>query len=157
MDYELFTEGTIDAYLKIIYNGQTLKTKVAKQDPETRRAFWEQAVWIPVEIPLRDDRVKIQLWDYDALVDEFVCSLTIPVKSMLKYVRTNPREGPSRLNWINLYGPPQDTSGEHADEMKRDETKASKWAGRVLVEYFCMDSKYPVYKVRPMNKTPQDK
>jgi hypothetical protein len=32
--------------------------------------------------------------------------------------------------------------------MRRDELKASKWAGRMLVEYFCMESKYPVYKVK---------
>jgi hypothetical protein len=59
MDYELFTEGTIDAYLKVFYNGQTMKTKVAKQDPKSRRAFWEQAMLIPIELPLRDDRIKI--------------------------------------------------------------------------------------------------
>lgn len=32
--------------------------------------------------------------------------------------------------------------------MRRDPTKASTWAGRVLVEWFCMDSKYPAFKIR---------
>lgn len=51
------------------------------------------------------------------------------------------------MNWINFYGPPEgNRDGAAADEMKRDEMKASAWAGRMLVEYFVMDEKYPIFK-----------
>lgn len=81
-------------------------------------------------------------------MDEFVCTVDVSVKSILKFERKDYREGPSRMKWINFYGPPPKTSGEEADKMRRDPTVASDWQGRVLVEWFCMEAKYPIFKIR---------
>ena len=52
------------------------------------------------------------------------------------------------MKWLNFYGPPPKTSGEEADKMRRDPSIASDWQGRVLVEWFHMDAKYPIFKIR---------
>lgn len=105
MDHNLIDPDSIDAYLKVLYNGTAVRTKVYTM--KDRKVKWNQEVLIPVELPLRDETIKIQLWDSDTVVDEFVCSLDIPIKSILNYERKNYREtGNSRMKWINFYGPP---------------------------------------------------
>ena len=116
---------------------------------ENSKVVWNVEMLIPVELPLREENIKVQLWDWDPLVDEFVCSLDLPVKSMLKYTQTDASDSNnSKMKWLNFYGPPRGTSGKHTDKMRRDPTYASHWAGRVLCEYFCIDNKYPTFKVR---------
>lgn len=51
------------------------------------RVIWNQEMRIPIELPLREESIKIQLWDWDALVDEFVCSTELKVANILKYER----------------------------------------------------------------------
>ena len=100
---------------------------------ENERVTWNVEMLIPVEIPLREDKIKIQLWDWDPVVDEFVCSMDIPVKSILKYTQEDINDsGNTKMKWINFYGPPNDTSGQHTNKMRRDPMHASHWAGRVL-------------------------
>lgn len=54
----MFEDGSIDAYLKVTYNGVTLRTCTAK--PDGKRHFkWEEVMLIPIELPLRDDRIRI--------------------------------------------------------------------------------------------------
>lgn len=58
MDWGMFEDGSIDAYLKVTYNGVTLRTCTAK--PDGKRHFkWEEVMLIPIELPLRDDRIRI--------------------------------------------------------------------------------------------------
>lgn len=142
-------EGTIDAYCKVTYGGKTQKTKVKTM--ENNRVIWNEQMMIPVELPLREETIKIQLWDWDTLVDEFVCSLEMKVKQILKYERETVDEGASRIKWVNFYGPPDHTSGKAADKMRRDSALASKWCGRMLVEFFCVPEKYPIFKTRKIS------
>jgi hypothetical protein len=77
--------------------------------------------------------------------DELCCSLTIPVKTILKH------EGPaaSMVKWINLYGAPEGYGGNlypEAAKMNQDPTVATNWRGRILVEYFCEDVRHPLCK-----------
>lgn len=57
MDSNLMDPDSIDAYLKIKYNNTTIRTKVYTM--KDRRVFWHQEVMIPVEIPLREEKIKI--------------------------------------------------------------------------------------------------
>lgn len=75
--------GTIDAFCKVTYSGETQKLKYATMKND--RVIWNQVMMIPIELPLREETIKIQLWDWDPFVDEFVCSTEINVKSILKY------------------------------------------------------------------------
>lgn len=61
MDQNLFGEDSIDAYLKVTYNGKTQRTKVVTM--KERVVHWNQEMMIPIEEPLREDHIKVQLWD----------------------------------------------------------------------------------------------
>lgn len=52
------------------------------------------------------------------------------------------------MKWINLFGAPVGRSGKNSDLMNNNPTEASDWKGRMLVEYFCIEHKYPEFKVQ---------
>mmetsp|Transcript_20973 Transcript_20973/g.32505 ORF Transcript_20973/g.32505 Transcript_20973/m.32505 type:complete len:203 (+) Transcript_20973:581-1189(+) len=152
MDTALIGEGSIDAYAILKYGQGKLKTKVITM--EDKRVDWMQEMLVPIQIPIRDDKIQIQIWDQDALMDELCCSLTLSVKSIMKYDKSNLDPNYSHmLKWINLYGGQNGYSGKHTNRMNNDPTEAAAWKGRVLVEYFTEDCKYPVYKIRDINTT----
>ena len=74
-------------------------------------------------------------------MDSLCCSLSLSVKSIMKYTRDK-----SMTKWINLYGAPIDYMGSNVDKMNKNPEDASIWKGRILVEYFAEDVKYPVRK-----------
>lgn len=47
-----------------------------------------------------------------------------------------------------MYGAPPNRSGSNADNMNNNPESASQWKGRVLVEFFSEDHKYPVFEQR---------
>lgn len=55
------------------------------------------------------------------------------------------------IKWINLYGAPLDRMGSNVDKMNKNPEDASLWKGRILVEYFGEDVKYPVRKKRQVS------
>ena len=103
---------------------------------------------IPIEMPTKDDKIKLQVWDQDVTMDSQVCSLSLSVKSIMKYTREE-----SMVKWINLYGAPLDYMGSNVDKMNKNPEDASLWKGRILVEYFSEDVKYPVRKKRNVEDT----
>lgn len=59
------------------------------------------------------------------------------------------------FNWINIYGAPLGHSGENTDKMNHHPEMASKWKGRILVQYYAEDTKNPELKkqqISPENK-----
>lgn len=82
-------------------------------------------------------------------MDELCCSLELSIKSMLKY---NTSENPdnSLIKWINLYGAPEGYSGATCNKMNEDPAEASAWKGRILVEIFVKECKYPIMKIKPI-------
>ena len=59
------------------------------------------------------------------------------------------KEGePSIIRWINLYGGPNDyNSSATAQWMNKNPEKGSEFKGRIMVEYWSEDSKYPKAKL----------
>ena len=69
-----------------------------------------------------------------------------------------------KMRWLNLYGCNVDYSGmsniaqrstKMCAEMDNDDHVASTFKGRVLVEYYTIDEKAPLMKVRDIVKTPE--
>lgn len=54
------------------------------------------------------------------------------------------------IKWINLYGGPVGYMGSTTEKMNKNPDLASTWKGRILVEYFVKDIKYPVMKIKPI-------
>lgn len=80
----LYGEGSIDAYLIMKYGSQCkLKTRVVTM--KDKRVDWMEEMLIPIEMPIKDDTIKLQLWDKDITMDSLCCSLSLSVKSILKY------------------------------------------------------------------------
>ena len=52
------------------------------------------------------------------------------------------------VRFINLYGGPNDySSSATAQWMNKNPDKGSEWKGRIMVEYYSEDSKYPKAKM----------
>ena len=49
-----------------------------------------------------------------------------------------------------MYGAHNGYSGKTVNKMNNDPNEASCWKGRILVEYFTEDCKYPAYKIRDL-------
>ena len=119
---------------------------------EDSKVDWMQELLVPIQIPTRDDKLSIQIFDRDAIADELICSLSLSIKSIMKYDKTN--VDPSfqhMIKWINLYGAHTGYSGSNTSRMNKDPSEASTWKGRILVEYFTEDCKYPIYKIRDVS------
>ena len=105
---------------------------------------------IPIQLPVRNDKLMIGVWDSDDFADEKACTMQLSIKSLLKYDTANSKpDMRSQRKWINLYGSPKAPkafSGKNADKMNADPSAASAYLGRVLVEYFVVDSKHPILK-----------
>lgn len=103
---------------------------------------------IPVEIPVINSKLTLQVYDKDSFVDELVATTELNIKSMIKYDQSNTNvKGKAQCKWINLYGAPIDRSGSVTDEMNKNPDVASNWKGRIVVEYWCIDHKYPEFKI----------
>lgn len=149
MDYQMIGTGTIDAYLKVRYKGKKLKTKVIKQ--EDNLVPWMTEFLIPVEIPVVSNKLVLQVYDQDIGFDELAATTELAIKSMIKWDVSNPNlKGRTQCKWINLFGAPVDRSGDNSKKMNNDPATASNWKGRILVEYWAEDYKYPVFNCRPI-------
>ena len=94
--------GTIDAYAVLKFGKFKLKTKVIKM--EGGKVDWMQEMLVPVEIPIKDDKLTLQVWDQDNLVDELCCSVLFSLKSFLKHDITLDPSAQGMVKWVNLYG-----------------------------------------------------
>lgn len=59
----LYGEGSIDAYALLKYGGKKLKTKVITMKDD--KVDWMEEMLIPVEQPIRDDKIVVQIKDQD--------------------------------------------------------------------------------------------
>lgn len=151
MDFD-FTAGfgkapTIDAYAKIQYGTCKMKTKTYTQADD--EVVWMQEMLFPIEIPIKAPIIQIQIWDEDIGRDELCCSLDIPIEEILSYEKKEGEETKAMLKWINLYGGPNDHSNATQQWMNKNPDKGSEWKGRIMVEYYAEDAKYP--KARMVN------
>jgi hypothetical protein len=68
---------------------------------------------------------------------------------MIKYDQSNPNvKARTQCKWINLYGAPTGRSGSNTNKMNKNPDEASNWKGRIVIEYWCVDHKYPEFKVQ---------
>lgn len=112
---------------------------------------WMQEFLIPVEVPVVNNKLVMQLYDQDNLTNELAATTELAIKSMIKYDHSNPNlKAKSQCKWINLYGAPTGRSGSNTDKMNKNPEEASNWKGRIAVEYWCIDHKYPEFKVQPI-------
>lgn len=109
-----------------------------------------QEMLFPIELPLKAPIMQIEIWDEDQFKDEHCCSLDIDIAEVLKYQGGGDEK--AMLKWINLYGGPNDFAGATQRWMNRNPDKGSEWKGRIMVEYFAEDAKYPKARKASLNK-----
>lgn len=67
---------------------------------------------VPVAIPINNNKLELELWDYDTLRDDQVSSIDLSIKDIIKHERRYNEETKelehdgSKWCWINLYGSP---------------------------------------------------
>jgi hypothetical protein len=95
---------------------------------------------IPIELPIREDKVKFRVYDHDFTIDELICTFEMSVRDLLM------QEG-KKTRWINLYGPKEPGKlGQFTTKMLQNPNEGSTWLGRILVSYYLEDRKYPELK-----------
>lgn len=104
---------------------------------------WNEEMLIPIELPIKDNNLYLKIFDKDKVTDELCATVQLPLQSITKYGPNSPN-----TKWLNLYGGPNGESGTLFDKMNEDPNIASQWKGRVLVQFFCEDVKYPVLKMK---------
>lgn len=57
------------------------------------------------------------------------------------------------LEWINLYGGPVGHENAVYNYMNQNPDAASHWAGRILIEYWSHDTKFPRMKKQKCDET----
>ena len=108
---------------------------------------------IPVTLPIKDDKLILQIYDSDtAAFDELACSVQFSLKSICKWDLANDKEETRSLcKWVNLFGAPKGYSGSEVTKMNQDPSIATAYCGRILVEYFTEEIKTPMFKVRDID------
>jgi len=102
----------------------------------------EQEFWLPIQWPLASDRLLLQLYDEDNVVDELVGSMYFSLKKLI-------REGSvpgGKYYWHNLYGAPEGYSGSTCDLMNDQPEMGSAWKGRILMQIEAEEVKHPERK-----------
>lgn len=141
------TFGTIDAYIKGKFNGKKIRTVAvtAKND----LCPIEQEFWLPIQWPLASDRLLLQMYDEDNVVDEIVGSMYFSLKKLIKQGSVPG----GKYFWHNLYGAPNGYSGSMCDLMNEQPEMGSSWKGRVLMQIEASDAKHPERKEQVLEET----
>lgn len=119
------------------------KTVTAKNDI----TLIEQEFLLPIQWPLASDRLMLQLYDEDNVLDEIVGSMFFSLKKLCKE-----GENGGKFFWQNLYGAPLDYSGSIANAMNDNPELASAWKGRILMHVECHAADHPERIVRPLDE-----
>ena len=82
-----------------------------------------------MQTPVLQDRLVIEVWDYNTFADQQIGSLILSAKQLLLQ---GGQEG-GFFVWKNLYGSPAENTGEIADQMNNNPDIASDWKGMVLL------------------------
>lgn len=133
--------GTIDAYGVVKVGGRKLKTKVDTM--KDNLVVWNQEMLIAITLPVIDDRLTLEIYDEDKVFDELACTALFSIKSLIKHGPENPM-----IKWVNFYGAHNGYSGAHADKMNAVPSEAAAYKGRLLVEWWAEDVKFPIMKTR---------
>lgn len=150
MDIDIPTGGlielepaTIDAFIEVQIGTCKLKTKTITQ--KNFLCEWYQEMLLPIEIPLKIEKISLIVWDEDPFPfpDTLACSLEFPIKEIMKHNT----EEKTKMKWVNLYGGPLGKSGVVFEHMNANPEDASEWKGRILVSYYCHDTKIAVSKI----------
>ena len=59
---------------------------------------WNQEMLIPVELPIKEEKISFKVYDEDPVIDEQICSFEISITELLE-------QEESKVKWIDLYGP----------------------------------------------------
>ena len=137
--------GTIDAYGVVKVGGQKLKTKVDTM--KDNLVVWNQEMLIAVTLPVIDDKLTLEIYDEDKVLDELACTAQFSIKSMIKHGPDNPM-----MKWVNFYGAHNGYSGPNANKMNAVPSEAAAYKGRLLVEWWAEDVKFPIMKTRNISE-----
>lgn len=89
MDEGIFSSSTTDAYVKVKHGSTVLKTEIVATTKEGD-CKWFEEMQIPIELPLTQDYIQIEVWDYDFPdKDDLIASVRFNVDSALRFDTTN--------------------------------------------------------------------
>ena len=90
--------------------------------------------------------------DSDFGSDELCCSLDVPIENILNSKKKKD-DSQNIVRWINLYGGPNAySSNSTAKWMNKNPDKGSEWKGRIMVEYYSEDQKYPKAQIKNLKE-----
>ena len=127
---------------------------------------------LPLELPLSNDELKFEVYDYDLTGDDLVCAMKFSIKELLKSDSSrNPKDKDGNpeitynMRWVNLYGCNKEWCGGMTQLtndkaqmaiQNNDMEEAGAFMGRILVEYHVIDSKHPEMKLKDVKMEDPD-
>ena len=128
---------------------------------------------LPLELPLSNDELKFEVYDYDLTGDDLVCAMKFFIKDILKSDSSRNPMGPDgktpqityTMKWVNLYGCNKEWCGGMTQLtndkaqmaiQNNDQEEAGAFMGRILVEYHVIDSKHPEMKLKDIKMDDPD-
>ena len=102
---------------------------------------------IAVTLPVVDDKLALEIYDEDKVLDELAGTTILSIKSMIKYGCDKPM-----MKWVNFYGAHNGYNGASAKKMNSVPSEAAAYKGRLLVEWWAEDVKFPIMKTRDIHE-----
>ena len=126
-EYGTFS-ASLECYFKVFYGGgNPVKTDVHNQI--NKKVPVNQKFLLPVQTPVLQDRLVIEVYDWNLTSDTIIGSLILSTK---KLIAEGSKPGGFYM-WRSIYGSPPDNTNAHADAMNKNPNMASDWKGMVLL------------------------
>lgn len=138
MDKAAFSKGSTDAYVKLEWKSQKIKTKVS-EIPEGGECYWNEEILLPVQTPVMGGRIVLKVMDEDTISDETIGSIILNAKDIIEDIN-------GKFFWKNIYGAPLGVSGSSTKYMNENPEAASTWKGRILMQVVAKKTEKPVMR-----------
>lgn len=138
-------QAECDGYVKCEYMGTKIQTKVVPM--KNKLIVWNQVINLAVVYPVISQKILLSVWDRDEIQykgDDIVGCFEINVKDVMlnKY---------SDFTFINLYGPPMESSGVFRDKMINNPEIGSCWRGGIMIKIDWCDTDTPQKSVKDID------
>ena len=144
---------TLECFVRMTYGGsRPIKTEVVDQEKGICPIM--QEFLVPVQTPVIQDRMLLEIFDYNTISDTQIGSLVLSIKKLV--AKLAEAQTTTMYMWENIYGAPPDTDGDVADKMNDNPEIASHWRGRMLLEISCEECDKPKKGVEKLEKEIRD-
>lgn len=138
---ETKTNRQCDGFITMNFLGKKLSTSTRQMKGNV--IIWNEAISIPLMLPLTSDKMVFVMYDEDTVGNDIVGSFEISANQIIDGLWKKPR-------YIAIYGAPVNCSGENTNLMNENPEIGSNWKGRVLIQIESKETEEPKMGISPI-------